>query len=31
MGLPLFDKGFVNFTIDKQYPGFTQNGGADNR
>ena len=24
MGLPLFDKGFVNFTIDKQYENFTQ-------
>jgi iron complex outermembrane recepter protein len=31
MGLPLFDKGFVNFTIDKQYGNFTQNGGADVR
>jgi iron complex outermembrane recepter protein len=31
MGLPLFDKGFVNFTIDKQYQNFTQYGGADNR
>ena len=24
MGLPLFDKGFANFTIDKQYQNFTQ-------
>jgi iron complex outermembrane receptor protein len=31
MGLPLFDKGFVNFTIDKQYGNFTQNGGPDER
>jgi outer membrane receptor protein involved in Fe transport len=31
MGLPLFDKGFVNFTIDKQYEGYTQYGGADAR
>ena len=31
MGLPLFDKGFVNFTIDKQYQNFTQYGGADER
>jgi outer membrane receptor protein involved in Fe transport len=31
MGLPLFDKGFVNFTIDKQYEDFTQYGGADAR
>jgi outer membrane receptor protein involved in Fe transport len=31
MGLPLFDKGFVNFTIDKQYENFTQYGGADER
>src|SRR6202167_3301749 len=31
MGLPLFDKGFVNFTIDKQYENFTQFGGADER
>src|SRR6202046_192349 len=30
-GLPLFDKGFVNFTIDKQYENFTQYGGADER
>ena len=31
MGLPLFDKGFVNVTIEKQYGNFTQNGGADYR
>jgi outer membrane receptor protein involved in Fe transport len=31
MGLPLFDKGFVNFTIDKQYESFTQYGGSDER
>ena len=31
MGLPLFDKGFVNFTIDKQYGNFSQTGGADYR
>ncbi len=31
MGLPLFDKGFVNFTIDKQYESFTQYGGCDER
>jgi len=31
MGLPLFDKGFVNFTIDKQYGNFTQYAGADVR
>ena len=31
MGLPLFDKGFVNFTIDKQYENFTQYAGADER
>ncbi len=31
MGLPLFDKGFVNFTIDKQFGGFTQYGGVDAR
>jgi len=31
MGLPLFDKGFVNFTIDKQFESFTQYGGADER
>ncbi|HUO01694.1 MAG TPA: TonB-dependent receptor [Rhizomicrobium sp.] len=31
MGLPLFDKGFVNFTVEKQYQNFTQYGGADSR
>ena len=31
MGLPLFDKGFVNVTIDKQYGNFSQYGGADMR
>jgi iron complex outermembrane receptor protein len=31
MGLPLFDKGFVNFTVDKQFGNFTQMGGADVR
>ncbi|HWF63619.1 MAG TPA: TonB-dependent receptor, partial [Rhizomicrobium sp.] len=31
MGLPLFDKGFVNFTVEKQYNNFTQYGGADAR
>jgi iron complex outermembrane recepter protein len=31
MGLPLFDKGFVNFTVDKQFANFTQYGGADER
>jgi iron complex outermembrane receptor protein len=31
MGLPLFDKGFVNFTIDKQYGNYTQAGGPDVR
>ena len=31
MGLPLFDKGFVNFTVDKQFGAFTQYGGADYR
>ncbi len=31
MGLPLFDKGFVNFTVDKQFGGFTQYGGPDVR
>jgi len=31
MGLPLFDKGFVNVTVDKQYHQFTQQGGADAR
>ncbi|HEY4077529.1 MAG TPA: TonB-dependent receptor [Rhizomicrobium sp.] len=31
MGLPLFDKGFLNVTVDKSYQNFTQYGGADNR
>jgi len=31
MGLPLFDKGFVNFTIEKQYGNFTQLDGIDIR
>jgi len=31
MGLPLFDKGFVDFTVQKQYQNFTQFGGADAR
>ncbi|MES2294117.1 MAG: TonB-dependent receptor [Pseudomonadota bacterium] len=31
MGLPLFDKGFVNFTLEKQYGNFTQYGGTDPR
>jgi outer membrane receptor protein involved in Fe transport len=31
MGLPLFDKGFVNFTLEKSFTNFTQYGGADNR
>ena len=31
MGLPLFDRGFVNFTVEKQYNNFTQWGGADSR
>ncbi len=31
MGLPLFDHGFVNFTVEKQYGNFTQNGGPDVR
>ena len=31
MGMPLFDKGFVNVTVDKQFGGFTQYGGADAR
>jgi outer membrane receptor protein involved in Fe transport len=31
MGMPLFDKGFANVTIDKQYQNFTQFGGADER
>jgi len=31
MGLPLFDKGFANVTVEKGYHNYTQNGGADNR
>src|SRR6185437_12442797 len=31
MGLPLFDKGFVDFTVQKQYQNFTQFAGADAR
>jgi iron complex outermembrane recepter protein len=31
MGLPLFDKGFINFTAEKQYQNFTQYGGTDSR
>jgi len=31
MGLPLFDKGFVNFTLEKSFNNFTQYGGADPR
>jgi iron complex outermembrane receptor protein len=31
MGLPLFDKGYVNLTFDKQYSNFVQLGGADSR
>ena len=31
MGLPLFDKGFVNFTVEKQFANFTQYGGGDAR
>ena len=31
MGLPLFDKGFVNFTIEKQYGNYTQLDGLDVR
>src|ERR1700741_1304836 len=31
MGLPLFDKGFVNWTIEKQYGNFTQLDGLDQR
>jgi iron complex outermembrane recepter protein len=31
MGMPLFDKGFVNLTIEKQYGNFTQNGGVDTK
>ena len=31
MGLPLFDKGFVDFSLQKQYQNFSQFGGADER
>ena len=31
MGLPLFDKGFVNVTLDKQYHDYTHLGGDDPR
>ena len=31
MGMPLFDKGFVNFTVEKQYGNFTQLDGIDIR
>lgn len=31
MGLPLFDKGFINVTVEKQYGNYTQYGGADAR
>jgi len=31
MGMPLFDKGFINFTVEKQYGNFTQAGGPDIR
>jgi len=31
MGMPLFDKGFANVTIDKKFNGWTQRGGADSR
>jgi outer membrane receptor protein involved in Fe transport len=31
MGLPLFDKGFANITVEKQAGNFTQYGGADAR
>ena len=31
MGLPLFDKGYVNLTFDKQYSNFVQLGGTDSR
>jgi iron complex outermembrane recepter protein len=30
-GFPLFDKGYVNVTFDKQYSNFVQLGGADSR
>ncbi len=31
MGLPLFDKGFANVTLEKQYHNYTHLGGADPR
>ena len=31
IGLPLFDKGYVNLTFDKQYSNFVQLGGPDSR
>ena len=31
MGLPLFDHGFVNFTVEKQFGNFTQYAGGDAR
>jgi iron complex outermembrane recepter protein len=31
MGLPLFDKGYVNFTVEKSFSDFTHLGGCDRR
>ena len=31
LGLPLFDKGFVNITLDKKYGNFTRRSGSDTR
>ena len=31
LGLPLFDKGYVNLTMEKQYSNFVQLGGPDSR
>ncbi|MES2253400.1 MAG: TonB-dependent receptor, partial [Pseudomonadota bacterium] len=31
IGLPLFDKGYVNLTVDKKFHAFTHNGGNDTR
>ena len=31
MGMPLFDHGFVNFTVEKSFSNFTQYGGGDAR
>ncbi len=31
MGMPLFDKGFANVTVEKQYNDYTQYGGTDPR